>query len=207
MYKGYEGDCVKIIPTMEEEPQLIICDGPFGPRMNLIDEGGTGEVEGIEWFKACHNKVDPDGVIAVFVPTQLMMNSHYTAMCKYRPLTNVLTWTHSGWNDIERGVDSRSETKKYTNNICIFGQQHHAEQSEYIGHYPIEELKYHPHQKPVGVYQYLIDRYSKDGDTILDPFAGSGICAKACNNRHYIAIDFDIEPLTRVMKDINESLV
>ena len=28
MYKGYEGDCVEIIPTIEEIPQLIICDGP-----------------------------------------------------------------------------------------------------------------------------------------------------------------------------------
>lgn len=207
MYKGYEGDCVEIIPTIEEIPQLIICDGPFGPRMSKDSSWYTGEVDGIDWFKACHEKVDPKGVIVVFVPTQLMMNPNYTAMCNYRPLTNVLTWTHSGWNDIERGYDSRSDTKKWTNNICIFGQQWHAEQSEYIGHYPIEELKYHPHQKPVGVYQYLIDRYSKDGDTILDPFAGSGICAKACKNRDYIAIDFDLEPLSRVMKDINASLV
>ena len=31
----------------------------------------------------------------------------------------------------------------------------------------------HPTQKPEPLYQWLIDRYSKEGDTILDPTAGS----------------------------------
>jgi len=31
----------------------------------------------------------------------------------------------------------------------------------------------HPTQKPADLYQWLIERYSKEGDTILDPTAGS----------------------------------
>jgi site-specific DNA-methyltransferase (adenine-specific) len=32
----------------------------------------------------------------------------------------------------------------------------------------------HPTQKPVELYKWLIERYSKPGDTILDPTFGSG---------------------------------
>jgi site-specific DNA-methyltransferase (adenine-specific) len=32
----------------------------------------------------------------------------------------------------------------------------------------------HPTQKPVELYKWLIERYSKEGDTILDPTFGSG---------------------------------
>ena len=200
MHKGYEGDCVEIMPTLEETPQLIICDGPFGFRMNPIEEGGTGEVIGTKWFDICCDIVDSNGTIAVFVPTTCLQTYHYTNMCNKRHLSSTLTWTHNGWNDIERGTDSTDETRRYTSNILIFGQT--DIRPEYIGHYPIEELTYHPHQKPVGTYQYLIDNYSKDGDTILDPFAGSGICAKACTNRNYIAIDFDIEPFNKVQSTL-----
>ena len=31
----------------------------------------------------------------------------------------------------------------------------------------------HPTQKPNDLYKWLIERYSKEGDTILDPTAGS----------------------------------
>ena len=199
-HKGYEGDCVNIMPYLAETPNLIICDGPFGARMNPTEDGGTGEVLGTQWFDICCDIVDPYGVIAVFVPTFCITSKHYTDMCMKRQLSRTLTWTHNGWNDIQRGVDTTDETRQYTNNILIFGQK--EERCEYIGNYPIEELKYHPHQKPVPLYQYIIDMYSKDGDTILDPFAGSGICAKACTHRNYIAIDFDLTPYNLVQYDL-----
>ena len=31
----------------------------------------------------------------------------------------------------------------------------------------------HPTAKPIELYKWLIERYSKEGDTILDPTAGS----------------------------------
>ena len=31
----------------------------------------------------------------------------------------------------------------------------------------------HPTQKPDDLYEWLIERYSKEGDTVLDPTAGS----------------------------------
>ena len=200
MHRGFEGDCRDIIPTLEDKYDLIVCDGPFGARMNV--DNGTGEVEGLDWFKQCLDVLKPTGVICVFVPTHMLVTHHYQDMLVHKTLTHVLTWTHNGWNDLERNNDTTNPNKQYTNCILVFNPNTPKQMNEYIGHYPIEELKYHPHQKPVGVYQYLVNEYTNEADYILDPFAGSGILAKACKNRNYHAIDYSLEPYRRVRQDI-----
>lgn len=43
-----------------------------------------------------------------------------------------------------------------------------------------EKSKIHPTQKPVRLYQWLLSKYAKPGDTILDTHHGSGSNAIAC---------------------------
>lgn len=51
----------------------------------------------------------------------------------------------------------------------------------------------HPTAKPIDLYKFLIERYSKEGDTILDPTFGSGNSGIASVelNRMYIGIEKD----------------
>lgn len=51
----------------------------------------------------------------------------------------------------------------------------------------------HPCQKPVSVFSPVIEAFSKPGDLILDPFAGSASTAVAAKElgRHYLAIELD----------------
>jgi site-specific DNA-methyltransferase (adenine-specific) len=53
--------------------------------------------------------------------------------------------------------------------------------------------KLHPNQKPLGLIEWLIAKSSDEGDTVLDPFAGSGTTLIAClnTNRHGIGIESD----------------
>ena len=53
----------------------------------------------------------------------------------------------------------------------------------------------HPTVKPIALMEYLIKLVSKEGQTILDPFAGSGSTGIACKNlkRKYILIERDSE--------------
>lgn len=53
--------------------------------------------------------------------------------------------------------------------------------------------KFHPTQKPVECIEKYILLSSKAGDTILDPFMGSGSTAIACmrNSRHFIGFEMD----------------
>lgn len=54
-----------------------------------------------------------------------------------------------------------------------------------------DEGKFHPTQKPVALYEYLIRTYSNEGDTILDPCMGSGTTGVAAmnTNRKFIGIE------------------
>ena len=51
----------------------------------------------------------------------------------------------------------------------------------------------HPTEKPIDLYKWLIERYSKEGETVLDPTAGSfnsGVASVELN-RKYIGIEKD----------------
>lgn len=47
---------------------------------------------------------------------------------------------------------------------------------------PQKEKKIHPTQKPVQLYSWLLDKYAKPGDKILDTHLGSGSIAIACHD-------------------------
>ena len=53
--------------------------------------------------------------------------------------------------------------------------------------------RYHPCQKNLKLIEQIILRHSNEGDTILDPFMGSGTTAIACINtgRNYIGFELD----------------
>jgi site-specific DNA-methyltransferase (adenine-specific) len=52
---------------------------------------------------------------------------------------------------------------------------------------------FHPTQKPVALFEYLIKTYTNDGETVLDNCMGSGTTAIACINtgRNFIGIELD----------------
>jgi site-specific DNA-methyltransferase (adenine-specific) len=58
---------------------------------------------------------------------------------------------------------------------------------------PYSGNKLHPTQKPVPVLAQLIRSFSLSGDSVLDPFAGSGsTCAAALlTGRKYIGMELD----------------
>jgi site-specific DNA-methyltransferase (adenine-specific) len=46
-----------------------------------------------------------------------------------------------------------------------------------------KEVRIHPTQKPVALYRWLLERFAKPGDRILDTHLGSGSIAIACHYR------------------------
>jgi len=45
-----------------------------------------------------------------------------------------------------------------------------------------KEYRIHPTQKPVALYKWLLEKYAKEGDKILDTHLGSGSIAIACHD-------------------------
>tara|TARA_R110000850_G_scaffold231549_11_gene356538 strand:- start:101 stop:733 length:633 start_codon:yes stop_codon:yes gene_type:complete len=48
-----------------------------------------------------------------------------------------------------------------------------------------KEIRIHPTQKPVALYEWILMNYAKEGDKILDTHLGSGSIAIACHNLKY----------------------
>ena len=61
------------------------------------------------------------------------------------------------------------------------------------GFYVVECERIHPTQKPVKLYEWILDNYAKEGDKILDTHLGSGSIAIACHNRGFILDAYEID--------------
>lgn len=56
-----------------------------------------------------------------------------------------------------------------------------------------KELRIHPTQKPIALYQYLLANFAKEGDRILDTHLGSGSSAIACNNLGFSMVGCELD--------------
>lgn len=52
---------------------------------------------------------------------------------------------------------------------------------------------YHPTQKPVDLLEWLVKTYSREGELVLDPFAGAGATLLACKNTGRRVVGFERE--------------
>ena len=66
--------------------------------------------------------------------------------------------------------------------------------------------KFHPTQKPVELFEYLIKTYTNEGDLVLDNCMGSGTTGVACKNlnRSFIGIEMDDKYFEIAKKRIEE---
>ena len=66
--------------------------------------------------------------------------------------------------------------------------------------------KIHPTQKPIELYKWILNKYAKEGQKILDTHLGSGSIAVAC---HYFGVDLvgieiDEEYFNKAKERVNE---
>jgi site-specific DNA-methyltransferase (adenine-specific) len=67
------------------------------------------------------------------------------------------------------------------------------------------ETRIHPTQKPVALYKWILHKYAKEGDKILDTHLGSGSIAIACHDYKFdlTACELDKEYFDKAMQRIN----
>ena len=56
-----------------------------------------------------------------------------------------------------------------------------------------KEYRYHPAQKPVALYEWILNRFAKPNDIILDTHVGSASSLIACHNTHHRYVGFEID--------------
>ena len=58
-----------------------------------------------------------------------------------------------------------------------------------------EADRIHATQKPVALYEWIINRYAKDGDIILDTHVGSASSLIACHNTNHKYVGFELDKI------------
>lgn len=96
------------------------------------------------------------------------------------------------------GVKEKHENPEVSNNIPNYHS--HIRKSEdgmrlprSVQYFTTAEFdgKFHPTQKPIALFEYLIKTYTNEGELILDNCIGSGTTAIACKNtkRNFVGIE------------------
>lgn len=74
------------------------------------------------------------------------------------------------------------------------------------GNKKLNEKRFHPTQKPIKLYKWLLGNYAKQGDKILDTHLGSGSIAIACHDLgfHLTACELDTDYYNAAIKRLSD---
>ena len=92
--------------------------------------------------------------------------------------------------------------------LCVFGKKSKATFNLHckntVLRYPCGVNKIHPTKKPIELMRYIVNASTKEGDTVLDPFMGSGTTAIACirEKRNFIGFELNKEYYDKACKRI-----
>lgn len=171
--KLYHGDCLEIMPQLEPV-DLVLTDPPYGVNKAEWDSDYIS-IERLLLEKAFGAIINcGDQNIATCI---IGMGNKYKGLF-YGWNMNGMTRGPLGYMNIIPAVCGGK--LKRGMNFCKFS---------------ITDLtrKNHPSPKPIEYYMAVLQRFTNNGDFVLDPFLGSGTTAVACErlNRRWIGIEIE----------------
>ena len=187
----YCGDCLDILPTLADKSvDLVLTDPPYGigesNEKNLSrGKWSTPTNYGhYDWDKSIPSKEVFDAMISKS-KNQIIFGGNY--FIEY--LTNSSCWIV--WDKDNGSSDFADCELAWTSFKTAVRKFRHKWQGMLQENMKEKDKRYHPTQKPVALFGWCLNNYSKPNDLILDPFAGSGTTALACirYNRRYTMIE------------------
>lgn len=222
----YNGDCCQIIPTIEQQVDMIFADPPYflstgngtvkiGNRYINFDKGEWDRVRSkdeiykfnYEWLSLCREKLKDSGTIWI---CGTYHNIYEVANCLKDldfKILNMIVWQKS---DPPRTLTN--QRFNFSAEYIIWARKC-EKVPHYFNHQLMEDLNNgtpmpdvwklpstglwekscgkHPTQKPLRLLYRIILASTQEGETILDPFAGSGTTGIAANllGRCFIGIE------------------
>jgi len=178
------GDCLEVMRQLPDKyVDLVLTDPPYGINRDGMrkstggSHGGRKSYDFAGWDSSIPDKVYFDEIFRVS-KNQIIWGGNYFA--KYLP--SKMCWIV--WDKGQRIYNSDGEIA-FTSfdtalRIATFNRIN-----------LMKDGAFHPTQKPVALFEWCLKKYSKEGDTILDCYAGSGTTAVACirTRRNYILIE------------------
>jgi site-specific DNA-methyltransferase (adenine-specific) len=186
----YCGDCLDLMKEMPDKSvDLVLTDPPYG----IGEANGKNESrDGYGLAKATHyGYLDWDdnpptmeyfNEIFRISKNQIIFGGNYFGL----PATSCyIVWDKDNTGNF---ADAELAWTSFPTAVRIFKWRWNGLLQEDMSH---KEKRVHPTQKPLKLMEWCLQKYSKPGDLVLDPFLGSGTTAVACKKlgRNYIGIE------------------
>ena len=177
--KLYLGDCLEVMRTMPDKcVDAVITDPPYGININKSHRLSVSRGFGSDTWDSKPASKDAIDRIREIAPVQVIWGGNYFDL---PPTRCFIVWDKN--ND---GRDFADCELAWTNIDAV---------ARIFRKRPMnmDGGKVHPTQKPVALMKWILEKYTHEGDTILDPFMGSGTTGVACvqTGRNFIGIEID----------------
>jgi len=186
----YHGDCREILPELDIKVDLVLTDPPYG----IGEAAGKNHSRGghappkryaiIDWDDKPISQELIDRVV-LSARHSIIFGGNYYAL---PPSSCWLVWDKvngaSPFADCELAwTNFKTAVRKFEWKWLGMLQQAGTP----------KEVRSHPTQKPAGLFSLILANYSEQGETILDPFLGSGTTAYCAKKLGRKCIGIEIE--------------
>ena len=185
----YLGDCLEILPTLENNSvDVVMTDPPWGINLDTDYTKFPGgkkyqKIEGDE------KPFDFEPWISFYPKEQFWFGAE-----NYSNLPEI----DNSWLVWDKYPTDRNDKRLSGQFELIWSKKRHKRiilrvKAVNTSWATIKERIGHPTQKPVRLMVKLINKFTKPGDTIFDPYFGSGTTGIACilTRRNFIGAEID----------------
>lgn len=229
-----QGDCLEVMRDIPDgSVDMILCDLPYGTTRNSWDS----VIPLDELWAQYERIIKDDGAITLTAsqPFTTTLNESNLALYRYewiwiknnstgfqlanrRPLKkheNISVFYKRQPTYNPQGLKPYGKVNRRGRTGDNWTEMKKDEYVQKWTNYPTQLLefsydreKYHPTQKPVALFEYLIRTYTNEGELVLDNCIGSGTTAVAAINtgRRFIGIEREPEYVEIARRRIDEAL-
>ena len=201
----YNADCRELLPLLPDKViDLVLTDIPFNVDLDYASYDDKLTRKGyeqicLEWFNAMHSKAKafiikaPTKNMPVVLPIFDNILGYVWTLIQYSPNAT----THGAFN-----------LSLYTQYL-VGGKLSKRPNVDVIVNTNNTILGYHPAEMPVIPIRKIIEQFTNVGDTILDPFMGSGTFIRAAKdlNRKAIGIEISENYCAIAVKRLRQSVM
>lgn len=232
-----QGNCIDRLKSVQSGSiDLIIADPPY--NLGKDYGNGSDSLVRAEyldfsrkWLCEAVRVLKPTGSIYVFMGFRFI--SHLFVMMEdefHLKFNSWLSWFYTQGIGRTKGFSPRhddilffTKSDKYTFNLddIRVPQKFYRSRNNMRGanpgdvwefshvHYCQDSRTEHPTQKPEGLMERMVLASSNEGETVVDPFAGSGTTLRVCQqlNRRSIGIELSEEYLALIEKRLSQPFV
>lgn len=216
------GDALSELAKLESgSVDLIVADPPYNLGK---DYGNNQDIQGFDeylsfsrsWLQEAHRVLSSNGTLFVFMGFRFI-SYLYEILDRelHMHFSSWIVWHYTQGMGKTKGFSprhddilmfARSEKSKFNLDAIRVPQKYYRERNNMRGanpgdvwefshvHYCNENRQNHPTQKPEGLIERMVLASSDVGDTVLDPFSGSGTTLRVCQQLGRNAIGIEINP-------------